>query len=348
LGAADVKLDFLCKWKALSEISQEKLKNPFVLVGTYGEELDMEGAKQLVASGELKGVTKAIIGEPSEMQIVYANNGYGSCRFEILFHEEELNLIADHDESTSLTTQEKVFYGKAAHSSTPHLGENAIHKLLQYLERLPAGVGVLHASGGTVVNTVPSQAQIEVDVGRLLPKGVRGVGQRLIKLQKELERLSREFLIYEDKNFSPPHPTLNLGVLRTERDRIWAQVSFRFTPQIEMTKIESWWENLEMFCHEHEIIFKKESWTPPALTPKNCDLISGAQEISKLLNLKTDLITKASATECSVYRQEGIDCMVIGPGVSIGNSHTANEYNILNQLESAVEFYRQAARKFCL
>lgn len=346
LGTADVKLDFLCKLEALKEFSKTKMKRPFVLVGTFGEELGMQGAHQLMKS-KIVNAKMAIIGEPSELKIVYANNGYAVCHFEIPFSEEEIEFKKNHHEGTS-TTQEKIFHGKAVHSSTPHLGDNAILKLVEYISKMPEGLGIVEAHGGTVVNTVPAQAQIEIDAGFILPKNKIGVGGKLVKIVNELRKIEREFLNYENNQFSPSHPTLNMGVLRTYEKNINLTVSFRITPQITKEQIKKWWKTMEQFSEAWSVRFVPERMSSPALTSLDSELVSGAIEIAKKLGLPDKPITKASGTECSVYTQYGIDCIVIGPGVSIGNSHTANEYNILDQLDKATLFYKEAVKRFCL
>ena len=50
LGAADVKLDFLCKLHAVEKFREKKLKNPIYLAGTCSEERGMLGAKYLIKS----------------------------------------------------------------------------------------------------------------------------------------------------------------------------------------------------------------------------------------------------------------------------------------------------------
>ncbi len=347
LGTADVKIDFLCKLRALKEYSSLRFRRPFALIGTFGEEMGMEGSKLLLSS-KIIDPKMAIIGEPSELQIVYANNGYGVCTFDIPFLDEELSFIKDHQAVYSATTQEKIFHGKAVHSSTPHLGENAILKMIEYISKLPEGIGLLVAKGGTVANTVPSYAQIEIDPGFILPSEHVGSGMRLVKLVRELQRLEREFLNFENPAFSPPTPTLNIGVLNTTETCLKLTVSFRVTPQITPEQIETWWQRLGGFAEKNGCLFTADRMTNSAMTPLDSELITGAVEISKKLKLPESPITKASGTECSIYRPLGVECMVIGPGVSIGNSHTANEYNILSQLDLASEFYSEAVKRFCL
>lgn len=342
LGVADVKLDFLCKLAALREFKDHKFKRPFALVGTYAEEVGMVGAQHLIDS-KILNFKKAIIGEPSELQIVHANNGYMVVEFKIKFSEEEKRFnVSSHDSSR---TQEKIFHGKAVHSSTPHLGDNAILKLVSYIEKLPKGIAVIRASGGVSNNTVPADANIEVDPSKVFKKSI---GDELVSLFKELQKLEREFLNYEDKNFSPSYPTMNPGILRTDEEGLTLNVSFRITPNIEKTVIEQWLQKMTAFSQAKGMKFVAQRMSPPALTSIESSLVQGAIDIAKKLNLKEKPITKASGTECSIYSSRGVDCFVFGPGVSVGNSHTANEYNFISQLEKAKEFYTEAVKRFCL
>lgn len=342
LGTADVKLDFLCKLKALESFKSQKMKKPFVLVGTFAEEIGMHGAQFLMESKSVNA-KMAIVGEPSELQIVHANNGYMIVDFKIPFSNLEKEYFA-HPPDT-VRTQEKLFHGKAVHSSTPHLGENAILKLVAYIEKMPRGIAVLRAKGGSSVNTVPADADIEVDGEKQFPNSV---GEKLVSLTKELQKLEREFLRFENKLFSPSFPTLNPGLLKTTEDGLELSVSFRITPNIELSQLDQWVSRLEQFSVKNEMQAKRSRLSPPAFTPVESELVMGARDISRSLGLSDKPITKASGTECSVYSPLGLECIVFGPGVSVGNSHTANEYNLISQMEKAQLFYSEAVKRFCL
>lgn len=345
LGTADVKLDFLCKLRALKDFTGQKMKKPFALVGTFGEEIGMHGANRLMEARAVNSKT-AIIGEPSELQIVYANNGYMIMSFHIPFSPEEKDFREKHaDGEVTATTQERIFHGKAAHSSTPHLGDNAILKMMDFLSKLPEGIAILAARGGNAENTVPADAFVEVDATRSFSNSV---AVKLLKTMKELLILEKNFSRYNEPAFSPSHPTMNVGVLSTNDEELALKVSFRITPQISETEIRGWAEGLTKAVSKFGVEARTERLSKPALTPLESPLVTGAVEISKKLGLPAKPITKASGTECSVYRGYGVDCIVFGPGVSIGNSHTANEYNSLKQLEKAVLFYGEAAKRFCL
>jgi acetylornithine deacetylase/succinyl-diaminopimelate desuccinylase-like protein len=343
LGTTDVKLDFLCKFMALKEFKTQQFKRPFVLVGTYGEEIGMHGARFLIDSKATRA-KMAFVGEPSELQIVYANNGFMIIDFEIPFSSEELEYLRGEGSSAE-RSQEKVFLGKAAHSSTPHLGDNAILKLINYVEKMPKGIAIIRATGGSSVNTVPADANVEVDGTKTF---ANSVGDKLINLLKELQRLEREFLNFENSEFSPASPTLNMGLLATVEKGLEISVSFRITPDISLSQVDSWVKSLEIFSEGQNISCHKSRLSPPAMTSLKSELVTGAIEISRKLQLPVIPITKASGTECSIYTPQNIDCIVFGPGVSIGNSHTANEYNFLSQLTKAQGFYTEAVKRFCL
>lgn len=344
LGTADVKLDFIAKVRALSEFSKMELKRPFVLVGTYAEEIGMLGAQQLITSGVIDP-EMAIIGEPSELQICYANNGLMVLEFELPFTTEELEYFKTQNGRSNAVTQEKVFHGKAAHSSTPHLGENAILKLIEYLERLPVGVGILNIHGGSAVNIVPPEAYVELDPHVVFTSSV---GTRLTNVVRELGRLGKVMEGITHPDFSPSHSTINVAVLKTGKKGIELQVSIRLTPNVSDDVIRDWIGKLQDHINALGGTCYVMRRTGASETPVDSELVQGCLEISKSLGLPTKLITKAGGTESSIYTPKGVSCIVFGPGKSLGNSHTANEYNYLSQIEKAQEFYKACARKFCL
>jgi acetylornithine deacetylase/succinyl-diaminopimelate desuccinylase-like protein len=75
LGSADAKVDFVCKAHALAA-ERAGLARPVRLVGTFGEEIGMLGARWLVESGLTLGFARALVGEPSELAVVHAHKGY--------------------------------------------------------------------------------------------------------------------------------------------------------------------------------------------------------------------------------------------------------------------------------
>jgi acetylornithine deacetylase/succinyl-diaminopimelate desuccinylase-like protein len=80
-GSADTKLDFLCKLTALENIQNsfskplaQIFKIPIALVGTYGEERALAGARLIRETGVMHP-KYALVGEPCELKPVIAHKG---------------------------------------------------------------------------------------------------------------------------------------------------------------------------------------------------------------------------------------------------------------------------------
>ncbi|WEV41885.1 ArgE/DapE family deacylase [Bifidobacterium sp. ESL0682] len=127
---------------------------------TAGEEVGMPGAEALEKQGYMKGVEALLIGEPSGYSIVYATKG-------------------EYDITVNMK-------GKAAHSSTPALGINAVENLIEFLDTLSArikkeaegknnpdlggtvyNIDVFH--GGQQVNAIPESASAQINI-RIVPE----------------------------------------------------------------------------------------------------------------------------------------------------------------------------------
>ena len=121
LGVADVKLDALCKIAAAMRLRGARLRRPFWLCGTAAEEVGLRGARRLSQSVlfDSLGVKQVLCGEPSELGLYDAHKGYAVVRCTVL--DRHARLAPDGAQTEALE-----FHGKAAHSSTPHLGVNAI------------------------------------------------------------------------------------------------------------------------------------------------------------------------------------------------------------------------------
>lgn len=128
------------------------------LLATAGEEIVGEGAKAFHQQGYMDDVCALVIAEPSEDRIIYAHKGSMDIR---------------------VTSK-----GKAAHSSMPHLGFNAIKPLIQFVYNLDEGFKdftqtnrllgppIMNATifkGGNQVNSLPEYAETEFNI-RTIPE----------------------------------------------------------------------------------------------------------------------------------------------------------------------------------
>lgn len=171
-GACDTKGSVAAMFSALCQLAQSK-KRPteteIIFAGLVDEENRQSGSQAFVASG-LKA-DLAIVGEPTEAQIVTAHKGSLWLRLETK--------------------------GKAAHGARPELGQNAVHEMAQIIDLLEtkyraqlrkrrhpllghatSNVGTVR--GGTQPNIVPDYCDISVD-RRMLPGETESSVRREIK-----------------------------------------------------------------------------------------------------------------------------------------------------------------------
>jgi acetylornithine deacetylase/succinyl-diaminopimelate desuccinylase-like protein len=344
LGAADVKLDFLCKLRAFSEVKKGSWKLPPVLVGTFGEESGMAGSVKLVRK-KLVSASKALIGEPTELRLIHAMKGFASVEIEIPFSPEELEFHLRHDQGESTSTQSKFFTGKAAHSSDPQSGESAIQKMLDYLEKLPDGLAIMEIEGGVNFNTVPAHAILEID----MVGGLRDTISRKIRiLMGAIKKVEADFTRYSDPSFLPAGPTLNIGIIRTFEDHIKMVGCCRLPPSVTDDVYHGWMESLRHSCSQLGATFRVADYKQPFRTSVSSDFVKHCQAELKNLGLQSSVATQSSANEANVFSRFGLECLVFGAGRGVGNSHAPNEFVKISDLEAATKFYRGVLERVCV
>lgn len=350
LGAADTKLDFLCKLHALIEMgdamktSGASWKTPPVLVGTFGEETGMNGAIKLIRK-KLISATMALVSEPTDLRPVCAGKGFVAVEIEVPFSEEEKDLRAVHDVSDASTTQSRMFVGKAAHSTDPGAGESAILKMMEYLAKLPDGLVLMEMDGGINYNSVPSHAVLEVDP----VANVRDtIGPKISRIMRAISILEMSFKEFSDPEFSPAHATLNIGLVRTYEDYVKFTGCCRLPPTVSNEIYEKWMEVLRQACDEAGAIFRVTEYKQPFRTENSSPLVEVCQAELKKLGLPDACAAQSVANEANVFSRFGIPCVVIGPGRGVGNSHAPNEHVRIEQLFAATAFYRGVLERVSL
>ena len=158
-GACDTKGSLAAMLHAIEECATDpgRLSSDIILCASVDEERAFEGILTFIGSDI--PVAGAVVGEPTDLGIVVAHKGCARFR---------------------LTTR-----GRAAHSSVPHEGDNAIYQMAEVLRVIerdigkelaslhhplagPATVVVATISGGSQINIVPEECAIEVD-RRVIP-----------------------------------------------------------------------------------------------------------------------------------------------------------------------------------
>jgi acetylornithine deacetylase len=164
-GACDAKGIIAAMITAAENLLSEGRRN-FGLLFVVGEERNSAGAH--VAARNLRGSKFLINGEPTGNKLALGSKG--ALRYEVVAH------------------------GRMAHSAYPELGESAIEKLLDALERIrrvglptdellgPSTLNIGTITGGRAPNVVPDEARAEIMI--------RVVGD-ITELRKQIEAAAR-------------------------------------------------------------------------------------------------------------------------------------------------------------
>lgn len=343
LGAADAKLDFLCKLEAMTLCKTAGFPVPPVLVGTFGEESGMVGALKIIRKNKI-AAKRALIGEPSNLRLITAGKGFASVEIQIPFEEDERRFRYEHDLSEGTSTQSRLFNGKAAHSSVPHLGESAIKKMFDYLLQLPEDLVIMEIDGGVNFNTVPAQAFIELDP----VSGCRmSMASKLGKIYRAILQLEDIFAGYRDDRFVPAHPTLSLGLVRTFEDHVVLSGNCRMPPIISTDIYESWMRRLQQVCESVNAVFRVQDYKKPYQTEEGSEFVKGARAELRDMGLNDEPATQPSTNEACLFSRVGIECISFGPGVGEGNIHTPDENVAIEDLRQSADFYRRIMERFC-
>ncbi len=381
LGSADVKLDFLCKLHAVEKFREKKLKNPIYLVGTCGEEVGMFGAKYLIKSLTLNP-KYALVGEPSELKVVYAHKCLNIYRVSIGYQ------LVERDARGFNRRIDLHSFGKSAHSSYPHLGTNAILESVDFLHRaLDQGFEMrfTRLDGGDTINKVPDHALTEfyltshqfedfkrffrevvkaegkgksfrVELGGVGDTGVKFLPDNLFPCLTDVAAFFKEIAVQAEKKkddtYNPPFSTVNFGQLKQRLGGLDAHFDLRILPETsadEMDKhIQKGIHSIAMKYPSLNISAIRERTNPGLNMSLEDPFLRICKEAMENSGIEANFDKKSTSTEAAQYFHAGYPSIVFGPGKSHGNSHSPNENNLLDQLEKAVLFYEKVIERVCL
>ncbi|MFL5248843.1 MAG: M20/M25/M40 family metallo-hydrolase [Myxococcales bacterium] len=375
LGCADVKLDALCKIEAARRLRETRLRRPFWLLGTFGEEVGLRGARHFAGSDLFAeiGPRQVLCGEPSKLELISAHKGYVVVRCTLV--DARARLVS----TAGPGIEELTFAGKAAHSSTPHLGVNAIRRAIAWARA--SGSPVIAARGGSSANVVPARCHLEVpaprengeprpDGSRFLPSGPsRPNLWRALATAGALEDLWLSVLgeaePRADARFDPAGAVGGLNVIESEDESetpaqaTHARVSLRATldgrllpehdPDALIGRFEERAQAWVRELGQSELTLTVEATRNARgmSLPQDAALLRGAGKALQAVGLDPSPRAKPTSTEAGVFARKGCEAAVFGPGVSTGNAHTPNERIEIAQLEKAIEAYQRIVLELC-
>lgn len=354
LGVADVKLDSLAKLQALAQ-APASAHGKVAFLGTFAEEVGCLGARHFVENPPFRPAWVSC-GEPSELVIIDAHKGYLVAR---LFLRDPDPAPAPEDRLRIVVT------GKAAHSSTPHLGVNAIDTALAFCAEhdLP----VHRVDGGDLANKVPARCTVEVAARQGVEEAATAKGYQVERVRGPLPSMAKALSVgraigarlweivqasgpASNPRFDPATPIFNNGVARTEDRRLELVFDSRLLPGHDpiaiFEAIEA--EGAQMASREGlDLEVERDRSNFAMELREGSPLRAAAMEASRSLRLDPRPQAKPTNTEGGVFVSAGMDAIVFGPGRSTGNAHTANEWQSLSQIEKAAQWYRALIHNLC-
>ena len=279
-GACDMKGYLACALALVPDLKARKLKVPFHLAFSYDEEVGCTGVRPMVAElgKSLPRPRYVFVGEPSKMSVVDAHKGPVRWRVELT--------------------------GRAAHSSMPHYGVNAIAyagrmigELLRMEEELKAStrierfdppwttMQVTQIEGGTATNVVPVPCWFGWET-RALP------GFDPFTLDRRLRAFAEEKCLPEMRRIAPES---DIKVMVTNHVPAYA-----------------------------------------------ADTASGIIPLTLKLAQQNETYAVSYCTEAGIFQDGGAPAIICGPG-DIAQAHTANEFIRVEELEKCLAFLARLA-----
>jgi len=320
----------------------------------------LRGARHFAQSDLFQEIapTRVLCGEPSELRIISAHKGYAVVRCTIRDRK------ARPVNTDGPGVEQLLFAGKAAHSSTPHLGENAILKALAWVKS--SGSAVIAAKGGSGTNVVPASCTLDVPAPRekgdpqpastkfLPPRPPHPNLWRALATASALEELwQRTLPPGSDPRFDPPGAVGGLNVLDAGEGAVSIQLDGRLLPEHDpdalvarfQAEAQAW--VAELGGGDLELRISTERNASGMSLPKDSPLVRSAGAVLARHGLDPAPQAKPTRTEAGVFARAGCEAIVIGPGRSTGNAHTPDERIEMAQLERACDLYESLLLELC-
>ena len=279
-GSCDMKGYLACALAMVPALKARKLKVPFHLAFSYDEETGCTGVRPMIGEfGKTLPVPRLVfVGEPTAMTVVDAHKGPVRWRAELT--------------------------GRAAHSSMPHLGVNAIAyagALIAELARMEAELKagarderfdppwttlqVTRIDGGIASNIVPASCWFGWEI-----RGLPGFDP--MALDARLRRLALETWLPEMRRVAPE-----------------ADIRINVTNRV------------------------------PAFA---ADTTSEIVPLALQLGGQNATFAVSYCTEAGLFQDGGAPAVVVGPG-HIAQAHTPNEFIAVSELEKCLRFLERLA-----
>ncbi len=282
-GAVDMKGFLALALSSADALDLSRLSRPLYLAFSYDEEVTCAGVKPIVAhlKDHLPSPSCVIVGEPTEMRVVGAHKGAVDWRIQVK--------------------------GKAAHSSLPHLGSNAIHaaaRIVRLVDQIAEEFARSSAPGSELFDVPFSTVSVGTING--------GSAPNVIPASCEIHVEARPIQAGDDVYII---------------DRLNRLVKDEVLP------------GLRQAAYDADVTITEVDSIPPLLRHAS----SSAELLVKGLIGSDHVEAVSYATEAGFFQLAGFPTVVFGPG-SIFQAHQPDEYISLSQFEAGEHFLGQLVR----
>lgn len=366
-GAASGRLALLCQLVAAASFPRGELRRPVMVAGTFGQEHRGSGTHYLLESGHVDPEW-VVVGAETNLELVRAHRGY------MVF---EVDIAAQGDRWRSgfpvRAGHHVVVPGCAASSVLPGAGRSAFGRALDLLDDLSAlGPVSFHGlQAGSEVNRVPDHCAFDMLVGfaplRHLPPDIvvtplpddaavspavtsalrawRELWQRVQSALSELPRPAAD-------EFEPPGLLASVGQVWSTADGLAVRFDYRPLPGEDTYAV---FQAVSALCEAATesaagaLVFEvRVTVNRPGMDlPDDGPLVHAARAAVAGRGLVPVCATLPQYTDAGMYASCDLDAVVVGPGWWGDQPAFGLESVPIQQLELAVEIYRDLIRRLC-
>lgn len=300
-GAADMKSGLAALAIAFIEIHEQHLlkEGSIQFMATTGEEMEQLGSKQLYEKGYMDDVDALLIAEPTENNLIYANKGSMDYRV--------------------------ISTGKAAHSSMPIAGQNAIKPLINFVQNID----------NAYEEIIQTQSMNQIDCSKFENRlaSVLGDNTDMSKVRNMLSGLVITNTIF------------NGGAqVNSVPDKATAEFNIRTVPEYNNEKVKQLFQHYldkenEQGAHlEADIYLDLE----PALTTGKNNLVELGHQLGETMFHKSLGVTPmpgvTDASNLLRGKDESFPFLTFSPGAT---AHQVNEYVNKDTYLQFVDYFTQ-------
>jgi acetylornithine deacetylase/succinyl-diaminopimelate desuccinylase-like protein len=380
-GAADAKLDFLCKLTAVQKFREKKLKQPIYLVGTCGEQMGMFGCKYLIQSQALNP-KYVLVGKPTGLCLMNGQKSQNRVQVEVGYHTMERGARGFNRKITLHA------YGQTSSGAFPAQGSNAILSLLKFLQFSKESgfeIKLTSLQGGNASGQVPDHARAEIfltshqheDFKRFFREVSReaqtagvfqielgGPGEAgisfipgevfdcLFDILGEVGSVLEPHRAVQNEGYEVPALTSTVSLLRQSASRMDIVFDWRLLPATSAKDVHArFQESLKNLSERYPALNLKsqlERVAPGYEGDAESEILSICGNAMEAADLMPNVGLATLSSEAGHFHEKGYPVVTFGAGEPKNNAQAPNESCSVDDLLGAQRFYERLIEKVCL